>query len=85
MSVENEENDMKTGLETNSQARCAPLTLVVTVCKSQSPTVFIFQLWIVKPATAESSPPAALVFCFSLAARFVNCHPQQLDVGRDAE
>jgi len=39
---ENEENDMKTGLETNPQARCAPLALVVTVCKSRSPTVSFF-------------------------------------------
>ena len=38
MRVENEENDMKTVLETNPQAQCAPLALVVTVCKSRSPT-----------------------------------------------
>jgi len=85
MSVENEENDMKTGLEINPQARCVPLTLVVTVCKSRSQTVFFLHLWIAKPPTAESSLPAALVFCFSLAARLVICRPQQLDVGRDAE
>jgi len=42
MSVENEENDMKTGLETNPQARCAPLTLVVTVCQLLS--FFIYGL-----------------------------------------
>jgi len=76
---------MKTGLATNPQARCGPLTLVVTVCKSRSPTVFIFQLRIVKHPGVESSPPAALVFCFSLADCLVSCHPHQLDVGRDAE
>ena len=77
--------NMKTGLETNPQARCGPLTLVVTVCKSRSPTVFIFQSRIVKRPSVECSQPAALVFCFSLADCLVICHPQQLDVGRHAE
>ena len=34
---------MKMVLETNPQARCGPLTLVVTVRKSRPPTVFIFK------------------------------------------
>jgi len=32
MCVETEENDMKTGLETNPQTQRAPLTLVGTLC-----------------------------------------------------
>ena len=64
MSAENEENDMKTGLKTNPQARCAPFTLVVTVCKSRSPTVLRVEFLL---KTDSGYPRDAEVTLFTLA------------------
>jgi len=68
MRIENEESNVKTSLEINHQAHFDPVTRVVTVRKSQYPTVFIFHSWIVKPSIAECSPQVALISLLSISS-----------------